>query len=180
MALREQLAEIFANGPGPSPFDISFDTAVDAVEIRRYVASVLGNSSRAALARYSLGREGPEVVNFDRETSRGGALFEGPGGLRLEGQGSFASARADAGVSKGAWFFEVELLTSGIMQVGWCTAATPFTDDEGAHLQLSVGSSDCCAPRASRLRPPRRRAHISLDRTSLPRRRRRRSRLLRL
>jgi Kip1 ubiquitination-promoting complex protein 1 len=34
-------------------------------------------------------------------------------------------------VFSGKYFFEVHLLTGGLMQIGWCTYATPFQPERG-------------------------------------------------
>jgi len=42
----------------------------------------------------------------------------------------FGSARANRCVTKGTWYFEVELGTSGLHQIGWCTKDCQFLPDE--------------------------------------------------
>lgn len=39
---------------------------------------------------------------------------------------SFESVRCTFEVSKGVWYYEVEILTSGIMQIGWATKKSKF------------------------------------------------------
>jgi Kip1 ubiquitination-promoting complex protein 1 len=39
--------------------------------------------------------------------------------------------RANTAVFKGKYYYEVMLLSSGIMQVGWCTFGTPFSAERG-------------------------------------------------
>lgn len=49
----------------------------------------------------------------------------------IEGVSSFCSIRSNTAVFKGRFYFEVRILTAGLMQIGWCTLATPFTSDKG-------------------------------------------------
>jgi Kip1 ubiquitination-promoting complex protein 1 len=39
--------------------------------------------------------------------------------------------RADTGVFDGEYYFEVNLKTDGLMQIGFCTLQTPFTTSRG-------------------------------------------------
>ena len=39
--------------------------------------------------------------------------------------------RANTAVFKGKYYYEVRLQTSGLMQIGWCTFATPFIVSRG-------------------------------------------------
>ncbi|KAI8341037.1 hypothetical protein BC941DRAFT_415669 [Chlamydoabsidia padenii] len=43
----------------------------------------------------------------------------------------FESIRATACVKKGRWYYEVLLVTEGIMQIGWCTNKCRFVPEEG-------------------------------------------------
>lgn len=129
--LGRQLAEVFSGAPGPSRSELSVD-GLNVAAIRAYISSSLDTIDAGKPLLAEAGRVGPAHVSFERPSSRGGLRFCGSGGLRLEGQAGFASCRADVGVSAGRWCYEVELLTSGIQQLGWCTASTPFTVSEGA------------------------------------------------
>ena len=44
---------------------------------------------------------------------------------------NFSSVRANVAVFAGKWAFEATLGSSGIMQLGWCTARCPFTHEHG-------------------------------------------------
>ena len=51
--------------------------------------------------------------------------------LEIHCDSRFGSIRANTCVFSGAWFYEVRLLTSGLMQIGWATLQTPFTNSDG-------------------------------------------------
>ncbi|KAK2705548.1 RING finger and SPRY domain-containing protein 1-like [Artemia franciscana] len=44
---------------------------------------------------------------------------------------SFESARCTFAVNEGRWFYEVEVLTGGIMQIGWATLEAKFLNHDG-------------------------------------------------
>ena len=50
---------------------------------------------------------------------------------RALGVDNFSSVRARKGVTSGKWMFEVQLNTSGVMQIGWTTLLTIFTSEDG-------------------------------------------------
>ncbi|KAG0231270.1 RING finger and SPRY domain-containing protein 1 [Actinomortierella wolfii] len=53
-------------------------------------------------------------------------------GLMVRNDGSsFESIRATVSVTCGKWYYEVTVLTSGIMQIGWATPHCRFCPDEG-------------------------------------------------
>ncbi|CAG8445093.1 780_t:CDS:2 [Acaulospora colombiana] len=55
-----------------------------------------------------------------------------PHGLEIRNDNStFESIRATMGVSSGRWFYEVLLLTNGIMQIGYATKRCMFGPEEG-------------------------------------------------
>ncbi|KAI7901775.1 uncharacterized protein BX663DRAFT_512377 [Cokeromyces recurvatus] len=57
----------------------------------------------------------------------------GSNGLELRNDRPyFESVRATACVRKGKWYYEVLLLNSGIVQIGWATSKCKFAPDEGA------------------------------------------------
>lgn len=76
------------------------------------------------------GRLGPKSVSIDARHASG-QLAYGPGGLTIESLANFSSCRATVCVYSGSWQYEVTVLTSGIQQLGWCTALCPFTAEEG-------------------------------------------------
>lgn len=43
----------------------------------------------------------------------------------------FQSIRANNCVYKGKWCYEIQLITNGLFQIGWCQANTPFTEKYG-------------------------------------------------
>jgi len=68
-----------------------------------------------------------EVVGFQKNS-----LDFVPGNkLGLIGTSSFQSAKASHCIYKGKWQYEMQLGTSGLMQVGWCTHKCRFNREEG-------------------------------------------------
>ncbi|KAG0323933.1 RING finger and SPRY domain-containing protein 1 [Podila horticola] len=56
-------------------------------------------------------------------------------GLSIRNDGStFESIRATKSVTCGKWFYEVTLVTAGIMQLGWATAHCQFSPEEGTGI----------------------------------------------
>nr|CAB3265624.1 E3 ubiquitin-protein ligase RNF123 [Phallusia mammillata] len=52
--------------------------------------------------------------------------------LAVIGNSNFHSVKASHCVYKGKWMYEVQIGTSGLMQIGWCTSTCKFNRDEGA------------------------------------------------
>ncbi|RIB17898.1 concanavalin A-like lectin/glucanase domain-containing protein [Gigaspora rosea] len=58
-----------------------------------------------------------------------------PNGLEIRNDNfAFESIRATAGVTSGKWFYEVLLLTNGIMQIGYATKRCTFGPEEGTGI----------------------------------------------
>jgi len=56
----------------------------------------------------------------------------GPNGLEARcDASSFESVRCTFSVSSGQWYYEVELITCGVMQIGWATKESKFLNHEG-------------------------------------------------
>ncbi|KAK9728806.1 hypothetical protein K7432_000771 [Basidiobolus ranarum] len=51
---------------------------------------------------------------------------------------SFESVRGTMCITQGSWFYEVQLVTAGIMQIGWATKLSIFRPEEG----VGVGDDD--------------------------------------
>lgn len=52
-------------------------------------------------------------------------------GLSIRNDGStFESIRATKSVSQGKWYYEVTLVTAGIMQIGWASVHCQFSPDD--------------------------------------------------
>jgi len=62
--------------------------------------------------------------------------------LDVEAVSSFASVRANAGVFSGRYFYECQLMTSGLMQIGWSTLQTPFNSQRGVGDDLTSFAYD--------------------------------------
>ena len=59
---------------------------------------------------------------------------------------SFESVRSTCQVDEGAWFYEVTLLTHGIMQIGFAAKSSNFLSHRGCGIgddQFSVGYDGC-------------------------------------
>ncbi|ORX89555.1 SPRY-domain-containing protein [Basidiobolus meristosporus CBS 931.73] len=62
-----------------------------------------------------------------------------PSGLEIRNDNTtFESARGTMCAKEGSWYYEVQLLTAGIMQIGWATKYTAFRPEEG----VGVGDDD--------------------------------------
>nr|XP_039260454.1 E3 ubiquitin-protein ligase RNF123-like isoform X1 [Styela clava] len=73
------------------------------------------------------GRLGPRHVTFQNHP-----LETAPGdSFSVIGNMNFQSVKATCCVFKGKWMYEAVLGTSGLMQIGWCTATCKFTREEG-------------------------------------------------
>ena len=68
-----------------------------------------------------VGRIGPKETQLDLKNSHGELIFAAKDGLDVEAISKFTSIRANAAVFSGRYYFEVLLLTNGLMQIGWCT-----------------------------------------------------------
>ncbi|XP_028392377.1 RING finger and SPRY domain-containing protein 1-like [Dendronephthya gigantea] len=53
---------------------------------------------------------------------------------------SFESVRSTFSVSSGTWYYEVILLTSGVMQIGWATKESRFLSHEGYGIGDDINS----------------------------------------
>jgi Kip1 ubiquitination-promoting complex protein 1 len=129
------------DAPSSAGSELSFvkDGRVDAGSVRSYLWSRLGGIRDAGEAGSMGGREGvfigespfgDGIVAMDGEGGSGDMKFDRRM-LQLESQTIFNSARANACVWRGRWMYEATLGTAGIQQLGWATAACPFTNEEG-------------------------------------------------
>lgn len=86
-----------------------------------------------------VGRLGPTKTELDRSSMHGEALFGrernmdfGPAlDLDIEAQSNFVSIRANTAVFKDCFYYEVTLMTDGLMQIGWCCRNTSFDSSNG-------------------------------------------------
>ena len=51
--------------------------------------------------------------------------------LDIEAKSSFVSIRANTAVFRDCFYYEVTLLSDGLMQIGWCSLNTPFNSQNG-------------------------------------------------
>ena len=84
----------------------------------------------AVVAAAASGRVGPPRVEVDRARMAGDVRLDAAG-TRVASHSNFSSVRANVAVFAGKWAFEATLGSSGIMQLGWCTARCPFTHEHG-------------------------------------------------
>ncbi|XP_018407153.1 PREDICTED: E3 ubiquitin-protein ligase RNF123-like [Cyphomyrmex costatus] len=76
------------------------------------------------------GRVGPHLVRFDISMQYGLCIIS-PDRLSVNSQSSFSTIRANTGVFKGKWMYEVQLGSKGVMQIGWGTAQCKFNQQYG-------------------------------------------------
>ncbi|XP_025190728.1 RING finger and SPRY domain-containing protein 1-like [Melanaphis sacchari] len=71
----------------------------------------------------------------------------GPSGLEARCDAcSFESVRCTFQIDKGTWYYEVTILTSGVMQIGWSTRNSKFVNHEGYGIgddEYSVAYDGC-------------------------------------
>ncbi|GAB4816683.1 hypothetical protein N2152v2_003729 [Parachlorella kessleri] len=91
-------------------------------------AASAGEAAAAGAASAALnGRLGPPLVVMSE--ARGGPTVEG--GLSALGRSSFSTVRGNVCVYKGKWMYEVQLGSSGIIQLGWTALSARYTSEEG-------------------------------------------------
>ena len=87
---------------------------------------VFDHSSKLIGARVQLAG-----VHFDKDQSTGQCKFD-LSSLELRNDAfSLESARGNTSVKSGVWYYEVLLLTDGVIQVGWGTSKCLFLPQEG-------------------------------------------------
>lgn len=100
----------------------------------------------------SVGRLGPAKTELDRDSANGEYIFghervaefadassppiqEMDGremlALDIEAKSSFVSIKANTAVFRDCFYYEVMLLTDGLMQIGWASLNTSFTNSNG-------------------------------------------------
>ena len=119
---------------------------LDAVELESRVRERI-DSSRPTTSEPSVVPQGPPIQSFlgavddpdgqpvNVVPERGGCdvQLRSSGVHTVLGTGSFSTVRVDAGaaLTGGSWAFEVQIHTSGIMQIGWVTDHTQYTFEDG-------------------------------------------------
>lgn len=77
-----------------------------------------------------VGRVGPPVTKVDRSSEHGQLKYHSD--YEVESSSSSGGVRADTAVfGKGRYYYECKILSQGLMQIGWCTLATPFNNENG-------------------------------------------------
>ena len=76
------------------------------------------------------GRVGPSCTGF--HSVRGNAdIYQEHGGTIITSRSGFSTVRANVAVYKGKWMYEVQLETSGILQLGFTAPNERFNSEEG-------------------------------------------------
>jgi hypothetical protein len=80
-----------------------------------------------------VGRLGPPITKLDLTTMNGTIKIYDQAGscLDVECLSSGGSVRANTAIFSGRYYYEVKLLTQGLMQIGWCTLLTTFSRESG-------------------------------------------------
>ncbi|XP_020289917.1 E3 ubiquitin-protein ligase RNF123 isoform X2 [Pseudomyrmex gracilis] len=100
-------------------------------KVNEYVKKSLSNAGRTwDNEDHREGRIGPEIVKFDVSVQQGICVVS-PDRLSVNSQTSFSTMRANTGVFKGKWMYEVQLGSKGVMQVGWGTDRCKFSSQFG-------------------------------------------------
>ena len=60
----------------------------------------------------------------------------------MEAVSNFASIRANTAVFSGRYYYELQLRTDGLMQIGWSTIQTPFSGSRGVGDDLTSYAYD--------------------------------------
>ena len=85
------------------------------------------------------------VILNDKDVSE--YLKIGPDGLEARSDTvSFESVRSTFDVSCGVWYYEVLIITDGVMQIGWATKQSKFMNHEGYGIgddQYSIAYDGC-------------------------------------
>ncbi|KAK2581027.1 hypothetical protein KPH14_006075 [Odynerus spinipes] len=76
------------------------------------------------------GRLGPNLVRFDISTHQG-LFIVSPDRLSINSHSNFSTMRANTGVYKGKWMYELQLGSKGVMQLGWGTSTCKFDQESG-------------------------------------------------
>ncbi|XP_015584850.1 E3 ubiquitin-protein ligase RNF123 isoform X2 [Cephus cinctus] len=76
------------------------------------------------------GRIGPKIVRFDISTHHG-LFIVSPDRLSISSQSNFSTMRANTGLYRGKWIYELQLGSKGVMQVGWGTIKCEFNQESG-------------------------------------------------
>lgn len=76
------------------------------------------------------GRIGPRLARFDVSTHHG-LFIVSPDRLSVNSQSNFSTMRANVGLFRGKWMYELQLGSKGVMQVGWGTAQCKFSQESG-------------------------------------------------
>ena len=70
----------------------------------------------------------PTYLDPNSQSQSGTITFNN---TRVDSKDGFLSIRTNNCVIKGKYFYECELLSNGLLQIGWCQLTTPFTEQNG-------------------------------------------------
>ncbi|XP_050423830.1 RING finger and SPRY domain-containing protein 1-like [Adelges cooleyi] len=97
------------------------------------------------LSHSNIAMEGVNAVLNQEDASE--YIKLGPSGLEARCDAcSFESVRCTFQIDKGTWYYEVTILTSGVMQIGWSTRNSKFFNHEGYGIgddEYSVAYDGC-------------------------------------
>ncbi|VVC45327.1 Hypothetical protein CINCED_3A017770 [Cinara cedri] len=101
--------------------------------------------NQRTLSYFNVSMEGVNAILNQEDASE--YLKLGPSGLEARCDAcSFESVRCTFQVDKGTWYYEVTILTSGVMQIGWSTRNSKFFNHEGYGIgddEFSVAYDGC-------------------------------------
>ncbi|CAL8088738.1 unnamed protein product [Orchesella dallaii] len=98
--------------------------------IQRQLDAVVEESKRQQRVVNQEGRLGPNIVKYDASSHIGTFIISNDR-LSVNSQCNFGSVKACSCVYKGKWQYEVQLGSKGVMQIGWATLETKFSQEKG-------------------------------------------------
>ncbi|XP_015186457.1 PREDICTED: E3 ubiquitin-protein ligase RNF123-like isoform X2 [Polistes dominula] len=119
----------------PQTSNTNFLSTTDSIEmVKTYFRyTLIQSTSQENLTDNRIGRIGQKEVKFDIN-SRVGLMISSPDRNSVIAQGNFCTIRANTGVYKNKWMYEVQIGSKGIMQIGWGTINCKYS--------LTVGVGD--------------------------------------
>lgn len=78
-----------------------------------------------------IGKLGPLICMPNLQDAFGNIVHKDDEELDVQCKSPFGSIRANTCVFSGAWYYEIKLITSGLMHIGWATNQTPFSSEAG-------------------------------------------------
>ncbi|KAF9903752.1 RING finger and SPRY domain-containing protein 1 [Linnemannia zychae] len=127
--ITEEPKETPLDGLQPGDQSPSISQTENDMSIQESFSPIEGGSKRTTGSRSS----NVKVILNTLDATRHWKISED--GLTIRNDGStFESIRATKSVTCGKWFYEVTLVTAGIMQLGWATAHCQFSPEDGTGI----------------------------------------------